>query len=376
MHDKGVPVLVDFNELPAAHAEAGLVDNLPVQEAKEASEGARGGALIPLIRTLTRRAAAPVQAPPAELRKLIGKIKGHFSTPKEWIKKRGAAPKLLGMEGLDSGQVADFNATGRLPSPPPPPSSESASTSFVPSTARVPGTPDYGAPLTPGRPSPGERVDALASNESIYGAAPPPIPDKYRMPAGYTPPAGSSVGRAWEGVAQNRKLLGELPGGAEYDQSAREHAYEGEQVYQSLRAHNDKTYQDMANKGLISPTKNEGMYADWNRNMQNRRDRAEMEARSARTAKEVGEKGQQGQWDAYQARGGWKQEYPKGTNFNIDVNDPSTQTPGMRRNIALGKVNKTRNQKLDAVEGFAGRQRDNIASRQKARSEFANRSRG
>jgi hypothetical protein len=105
----------------------------------------------------------------------------------------------------------------------------------------------------------------------------------------------------------------------------------------------------MAAKGRISPTNNAGVYDGWQKQKRDEQDRAVLIARAKRTRKGIEENGLQGQWVDSQSRGGWKQDYPKGTNFAIDVNDPSTQTPKMRWNIAMGKVNKQRNPAAGAL---------------------------
>jgi hypothetical protein len=438
MHDKGVPVMVDFNDLPAAKEEMNLTDELPVQEMKEASEGARGGALLPIIRTLVSRPSTSIMKPPSDgMKKIIATIKGRFPMP-ESMRKPGQMPKkatliafckraraaLLGAEGMNPSQVADFNTTGRVSYTPGADTTQPSS--FTPSTARVPGAPDYNAPLTSGRPSPGERTDALASNESIYGAAPPPIPEKYRMPANYTPPPGSRMEDAWKAIASNRENLGFQPGSAEWAQNARQHAYEGEQVYQKLHGWVGDKYQDMANRGMISPVKNEEAYNAWREGQRNAVDRADMEARAARFRQATqGSTGMnsptpgshyagaqqevaslyhpngpnmpgyedvvgrhrnemaaqerlQDDWNRRLAQGGagntgnWQANYPKGTHFDDPTLD---RTPEQRMIIARGNRDKMRNQQLDSVEAFAGRQRAAIAARQDARREFANRAR-
>jgi hypothetical protein len=393
MHDKGVPVMVDFNEMPASRVEEDLLTELPIQEAKEAAIASQIGAVgkaspaaSSVFRDLLERFKPLVTA-----KTKIGLKTGRRYRPSAWglpniatldqmelfkqmsarermrishevlgktsalLQKKAAKPKLLGMEGLDSGQVADFNMTGKLPSAPAPApvsTSEPSTNAYPPSGAAR----DVAVDRSMGTVQEPRVVDRSGASQPVNTASPynPRVHGKdymapYKMPEGYTPPAGSRMADAWKAIGDNRANLGFQPGSAEYAQNAREHAYEGEQVYQSLRAQNDKTYQEMANKGWISPTKNEGVYASEQKEMRNRRDRAEMEARAARAAQGVREKGPQGQWEDYQARGGWKQEYPKGTNFNIDVNDPRTQTPGMRRNIALGKIDKGRAQSAGAL---------------------------
>lgn len=357
MHDKGVPVLVDFNELPASKAEENLTDELPVQEAKEAGAAARNGGLLALVRSVMKSAPA---ASPAKLPgPILASVGNSFPMSKEMRKflrkkklQKRAKIRLLGAEGLDSGQVDDFNTAFKTKSTWTPPASwtSPASTPSASAARNAAVDASQGTVQNPMvRGNSGSNVPVNIDrpyNPAIHGKD---DMAQYKLPEGYTPPAGSYVDRAWKGIAQNRKYLGELPGGAAYDQSAREHAYEGEQVYQKQRRWNEKTYADMAAKGWISPTNNADVYDGWRKRQRDAQGRAELIARAERARKGIQEKGLQGQWEDYQSRGGWKQEYPKGTNFAIDVDDPRTQTPEMRRNIAMGKINKQRNQSAGAL---------------------------
>lgn len=83
MHDKGVPVLVDFNELPAAKEELNLTDALPAPEMKEASAAAvaRGGAFLPIIQDPAKPAPPPPKPKPIE--PVHASVGRSFPTPKE-----------------------------------------------------------------------------------------------------------------------------------------------------------------------------------------------------------------------------------------------------------------------------------------------------
>lgn len=78
MHDKGVPVLVDYNEMPAAREAINLTDDLPVPEMKEAA--AKVKRISAIVRTLVEKAKA-LPAKPLSA-----------DAPAEWVRKaRGGA---------------------------------------------------------------------------------------------------------------------------------------------------------------------------------------------------------------------------------------------------------------------------------------------
>ena len=384
MHDKGVPVMVDFNELPAAKEELNLVNELPVQEAKEASEGARGGALLPVVRTLTRKSAIPARVPSEETKRIIGKIKGHFPTPEAWTRKKAAlvnfkpglsslllykkakAPKLLGMEGLDSGQVANFNATGQLP-PAPAPAPTPSPAPMPPVSAPGPEPEPVStspAPVPASAPVPRERADAFASNASIYGAAPPPLPDKYKMPPGYVPEPGSRLERLFNEVDSNRRDPNVVPEGAQTDANLKQHYYVQSKLYPEAPARGS-TGMGAARSTAAGPTPGtqyagaqqevERLYKPNGPNMPGYEDVMD------RHRTEMGHQERlQGDWNRRLAQGGpdntgnWQAKYPKGTHFADPTLD---RTPEQRMMVARGNRDKIRNQKLDSVEAFAKRLR-------------------